>query len=179
MNQLDLNNRTAIVTGGASGIGEATVRRMISSGANLVIWDVQTDKFKKFEKESQCIQVDMASEEAVYQALELTLKSHSKIDILENSAGINGVNEPLKDYPTKIWKQVIDVNLIGVFLACRAVVPHMLHNSYGRIVNLSSVAGKEGNPTASAYSAAKAGVDRKSTRLNSSHDQNSYAVFCL
>ena len=158
MNQLDLNNRTAIVTGGASGIGEATVRRMIGSGANVVIWDVQTDKFKKFENESQCVQVDMASEEAVHQALDATLKNHSKIDILVNSAGINGVNEPLKDYPIDIWKQVIDVNLIGVFLACRVIVPHMLDNSYGRIVNLSSVAGKEGNPTASAYSAAKAGV---------------------
>ena len=89
MNQLDLNNRTAIVTGGASGIGEATVRRMINSGANVVIWDVQTDKFKKFENESQCVQVDMASEEAVHQALDTTLKNHSKIDILVNSAGIN------------------------------------------------------------------------------------------
>ncbi|MBA4740524.1 MAG: SDR family oxidoreductase [Burkholderiales bacterium] len=158
MNQLDLNGRTAVITGGASGIGEATVRRMLDSGANVVIWDVQTEKFEKFEKEAHCIRVDMSNEETVYQALDETLKRQPKIDILVNSAGINGVNEPLKDYPTDVWRQVIDVNLVGVFLACRAVVPHMLNNSYGRIVNLSSVAGKEGNPTASAYSAAKAGV---------------------
>lgn len=158
MNQLDMKGRTAIVTGGASGIGEATVNRMISSGATVVIWDVQTDKFTNFEKKSQCITVNIADETDVDRALEETLESHPKIDILVNSAGINGVNEVLHKYPSDVWKQVIDVNLIGVFLACKAIVPHMIENTYGRIVNVSSVAGKEGNPTASAYSASKAGV---------------------
>ncbi len=158
MNKLDLSGRTAIITGGASGIGEATANRMINSGARVIIWDTQTEKFDKFSEEIQCIKVDVSNEQDISHALENSLKEHSKIDILVNSAGINGVNAPLKDYPTEIWKQVIDVNLIGVFLTCRAVVPHLLEHGYGRIVNISSVAGKEGNPSASAYSASKAGV---------------------
>ena len=158
MNKLDLSGRTAIITGGASGIGEATAHRMINSGARVIIWDMQTEKFDKFGEETQCIKVDVSNEQDVSQALENSLKEHSKIDILVNSAGINGVNAPLKDYPAEIWKQVIDVNLIGVFLTCRAIVPHLLEHGYGRIVNISSVAGKEGNPSASAYSASKAGV---------------------
>jgi NAD(P)-dependent dehydrogenase (short-subunit alcohol dehydrogenase family) len=137
MNQLDLKGRTAVVTGGLIGIGAAIVKRLQASGATVEVWDINgTPK------------VDVADKDSIGSALEGTLKKLKKIDILVNNAGIAGPTMPVVDYPIEDWKRVIDIDLNGPFLCCRAVVPHMVKAGYGRIVNIASVAGKEGNPNA-------------------------------
>lgn len=155
MNHLDLNGRTAIVTGGCSGIGASTVNRLRSSGAEVIIWDLASGNSNEH---AEHIKVDVSDEMSVDAAFQESLAKHPRIDILVNSAGVAGANQLVHEYPVDEWKRVIDINLTGTFLTMRALAPHMMTNKYGRIVNLSSVAGKEGNPTASAYSAAKAGV---------------------
>ena len=158
MNQLDLNGRTAVVTGGSSGIGEATVQRMLSSGAKVAVWDMNNPGTNYDPDSFIFIETDVSDETSISSATTKTLERFGRVDSLVNSAGVAGINAPVDEYPIDEWKRVIDINLNGTFLACRALVPYMKDNGYGRIVNLSSVAGKEGNPTASAYSAAKAGV---------------------
>jgi 2-dehydro-3-deoxy-L-rhamnonate dehydrogenase (NAD+) len=139
--------RRAVVTGGASGIGEAVARRIAAEGGKVVIWDVNGG-----------IKVDISDFASVEQAGAETIKQLGGIDILVNSAGITGPTVPLMEFPIDGWKQVIDINLNGAFYCNRVVAPHMVAQNYGRIVNISSIAGKEGNPNASGYSASKAGV---------------------
>ena len=158
MNQLDLNGRIAVVTGGSSGIGEASVQRMLSSGAKVAVWDMNIPSTKYDQDSFIFIKTNVSDETSIANATTKTLERFARVDSLVNSAGVAGINAPVDEYPIDEWKRVIDINLHGTFLTCRALVPHMKDNGYGRIVNLSSVAGKEGNPTASAYSAAKAGV---------------------
>ena len=160
MNQLDLNERHAVVTGGASGIGFAIAERLAASGATITIWDVDAAAAKKAATAlaSQALVVDVTDFASVTRAVEDTLKIVPTVDILINNAGITGPNDKLWDYPVDAWESVFAVNVHGVFHCCRAIVPHMRENEYGRIVNSASVAGKEGNPNASAYSASKAAV---------------------
>jgi len=162
MNQLDLKGRSAVVTGGAAGIGFAIARRLIASGARVSLWDRAATALQAsaeaLEHGTHTAQLDVADEAQVERAREATLAALGKIDILVCSAGITGPNLKTWDYPVADWKQVLDINLTGVFLCNKALAPHMQASGYGRIVNIASIAGKEGNPNASAYSASKAGV---------------------
>jgi len=148
MNQLDLKGRVAVVTGGRIGIGAAIAQRMEASGARVRIWDIG-------DKDAP---VDVTDQAAIERATERAIAELGRIDILVNNAGIAGMTMPVVDYPVDEWKRVIDIDLNGPFLCCRAVVPHMVKAGYGRIVNIASIAGKEGNPNAAAYAAAKGGV---------------------
>jgi 2-dehydro-3-deoxy-L-rhamnonate dehydrogenase (NAD+) len=164
MNQIDLKGRVAVITGGAQGIGYATAERMLKSGATVVIWDIDAVRLMDAENTlgqlgkvtTSIIELTMAAD--VDAAAAEAIKLHGKIDILVNNAGITGGNAPTWELKPEVWQQVIDVNLVAPFLTCRAVVPQMLKQGYGRIVNIASVAGKEGNPNASHYSASKAGL---------------------
>ena len=153
--------RSAVVTGGASGLGRAVARRIVAEGGTVALWDINAEGLDEAAAEMPvaCQAVlDVANRDAVVEATAAAHAALGRIDILVNSAGITGATAPVHDYPLDSWLKVIDINLNGLFYCCRAVVPHMLENGYGRIVNVSSVAGKEGNPNASAYSASKAGV---------------------
>jgi 2-dehydro-3-deoxy-L-rhamnonate dehydrogenase (NAD+) len=162
MNQLDFNGRTAAVTGGAAGIGLAVARRLATSGARVALWDrdekTLADAKAVIGGGTLTFALDVTDAEAVARATQATAAACGGIDALICSAGITGPNVPLAEYPVEAWKQVFDVNVHGVFLCNRAVVPVMQRKDYGRIVNIASVAGKEGNPNASAYSASKAAV---------------------
>jgi len=159
MNRIDLEGRCAVVTGAAQGIGLAVAERLRASGARVAVWDMDEDALDAAGREAyQFVQVDVTDEDAVSAAASTTREAFGKIDILVNSAGISGPNAPTWEYDVSDWRRVIDIDLTGTFLVCRAVVPVMLDGGYGRIVNIASVAGKEGNPNAPAYSAAKAGV---------------------
>lgn len=164
MNQLDLKGRVAIVTGGARGIGYAIARRALQSGAAVALWDVDGDRLESAHRELSAHgtvsaeRVDITDDGSVASAAAATRSKHRRIDILVNNAGITGGNGLTWELDPDVWRHVIDVNLVGCFLVCRAVIPHLIRNGYGRIVNVASVAGKEGNPTASHYSASKAGV---------------------
>ena len=149
--------RTAVVTGGVSGIGEGIARRLAQEGARVSLWDRDVAALAKAEAPHK-VTLDVTDPAAVQRAAEATAEALGRIEILVTSAGITGPNHPTWDYPVAEWDRVIDVNLKGVFYCNRAVVPHLLRNGYGRIVNIASVAGKEGNPNASAYSASKAAV---------------------
>ena len=161
MNQLDLKGRQAVITGGASGIGFAIAQRMLASGASVTLWDRDEAALKTATASlgvaSKGVSVDVTNQASVHSTVQQTLK-FGNIDMLVNSAGITGPNVKLWDYPVADWEQVMAINLNGVFLCCREVVPHMRTRNYGRIVNIASVAGKDGNPNASAYSASKAAV---------------------
>ena len=141
------SGRRAVVTGGASGIGEAVAKRIAQEGGKVAVWDLNGG-----------IKVDISNYESVERAAKETIALLGGIDILVNSAGITGPTVPLAEFPIDGWKQVIDINLNGAFYCNRVVVPHMVAQNYGRIVNIASIAGKEGNPNASGYSASKAGV---------------------
>jgi 3-oxoacyl-[acyl-carrier protein] reductase len=159
MNQIDLAGKTAVVTGGTRGIGLSIAQRMVQSGARVAVWDRErTEKGSEAEAVATLIAVDVSDAAAVARAVTETEQRLSPIDILVNSAAIGGVNTTVALYPVDEWRAVIDVNLTGTFLTCRAVVPGMQARGYGRIVNIASIAGKEGNPNACAYSASKAGV---------------------
>src|SRR5262249_38214449 len=160
MNQYDLRGRQAVVTGGASGLGYAIAERLSASGAKVVIWDrdEKAGRSAAAALAGHFVLVDVSDLAAVTRAVPATLGDVAAIDILVNNAGITGPNVKLWDYPAEAWKEVIAINLDGVFNCCRAVVPHMRARNYGRIVNIASVAGKDGNPNASAYSASKAAV---------------------
>jgi 2-dehydro-3-deoxy-L-rhamnonate dehydrogenase (NAD+) len=162
MNQIDLKNRVAVVTGGAQGIGYATSQRLIKSGAKVVLWDIDQAKMdaacQSLGAQTSGQVVELTDQAAVDAATQATIKQHGQIDILVNNAGITGGNATTWDLDPQVWRRVIEVNLIAPYLTCRAVVPHMMQRGFGRIVNVASVAGKEGNPNASHYSASKAGV---------------------
>jgi NAD(P)-dependent dehydrogenase (short-subunit alcohol dehydrogenase family) len=158
MNQIDLAGRVAVVTGGAQGIGFAIARRLIASGASVSLWDMNSDLLEAAKTElgvaASSIVVDITNYDAVAAAAEAV----GRIDILVHSAGIAGKNAPLDEYELDEWRRVIEVDLNGAFHVNRAVLPGMKARNYGRIVNIASIAGKEGNPNAAAYAAAKAGV---------------------
>jgi 2-dehydro-3-deoxy-L-rhamnonate dehydrogenase (NAD+) len=164
MNELDLKDRVAVITGAARGIGYAIAARALRSGAAVSLWDVDREKLDSTREELSALgavsseHVEMTDRASVEAAAAATVGRHRRIDVLVNNAGIAGGNAPVWELDPHVWRRVIDVNLTGPFLACRAVVPHMLAGGYGRIVNVASVAGKEGNPNASHYSASKAGV---------------------
>ena len=162
MNAIDLAGQVAVVTGGAQGIGFAVAQRLIHSGAHVCLWDLRGDLLNSAKAalgpatSSQI--VDISDPDAVARATVATETAQGRIDILVHSAGIAGKNAPLDEYQIDEWRRVVDINLNGTFFVNRAIVPGMKARNYGRIVNISSVAGKEGNPNASAYAAAKAGV---------------------
>ena len=164
MNQIDLKGRTAVVTGGAQGIGYAVAQRMLESSARVALWDIDAERLAqaenalgRFGKVSTSI-VELTLPADIEAATAQAIVAHGSIDILVNNAGITGGNAPTWELSPEVWQRVIDVNLVGPFLTCRAVVPQMIKQGYGRIVNIASVAGKEGNPNASHYSASKAGL---------------------
>jgi len=162
MNKFSLDNRTAIITGGAQGFGLAMTERFLDSGANVVIWDLDKIAIEKTIKKlnnpklSSAL-VDVTNFAQISTEVEKITKN-KKIDIFVNNAGIAGQNATVWDYPVDEWKKVLDLNLNAVFYCLKAITPHMIENNYGRIVNIASIAGKEGNPNASAYSTSKAGV---------------------
>ncbi len=167
MNQIDLKGRVAVITGGAQGIGYAVAERMLNSGAGVVLWDIDAARLAEAENAlaklgrlgkvtTSIVELTMAAD--IDAATADAVKAHGRIDILVNNAGITGGNAPTWELGVEVWRRVIDVNLVGPFLTCRAVVPQMIAQRYGRIVNIASVAGKEGNPNASHYSASKAGL---------------------
>ena len=181
MNQIDLSNRVAIVTGGAQGFGYSMVERFSKSGAKVVIWDKDEDLLKSLNlsKNIKYELVDVTSYESVQKATETTLDKNSKIDILVNNAGIAGPSFKTWEYPIDQWQNVIDIDLTGLFYCCRSIVPHMINANYGRIVNVSSIAGKEGNPNAMPYSAAKAGVIALTKSLGKELADKKIAVNCV
>jgi 3-oxoacyl-[acyl-carrier protein] reductase len=153
--------RAAIITGGASGVGFETAKRIVSEGGSAALWDRDPQALARARAAlggAAVFEVDVTSFDQVQRVAQQSFEALGRIDILVAGAGITGPNVPLADDPVADWAQVININLTGVFLSCRALVPYMLRNNYGRIVNISSVAGKEGNPNACAYSASKAGV---------------------
>ena len=162
MHQFDLKNRTAITTGGAQGFGFDIAKRFLESGANVIIWDIDQDELLKASKKlnnpnlSSNI-VDVSNFKNVTETVDGIVKS-TKIDILVNNAGITGSTSSLWDYDADEWNKIVQINLIGTFNCCKSIVPNMIENDYGRIVNVASVAGKDGNANASAYSSAKAGT---------------------
>jgi 3-oxoacyl-[acyl-carrier protein] reductase len=153
--------RTAIVTGGASGLGKDVGRRIVEEGGRVVLWDINAETLAETAAEIGAVGTaafDVSDADAVVRAAQEAGALLGKVDVLVNSAGITGATVPVHEFPLESWRRVIDINLNGLFYCCREVVPFMLSNGYGRIVNIASVAGKEGNPNASAYSASKAAV---------------------
>jgi NAD(P)-dependent dehydrogenase (short-subunit alcohol dehydrogenase family) len=185
MNKIDLNHRHAVVTGGAQGIGLAIAIRLLASGASVSLWDrdpemlVDASVKLKTAGAVSVETVDVTDAMSVVHGVKVTLAKHSKIDILVANAGIAGPNHKTWEYPIDAWKQVIDTNLLGVFLCCRAVVPCMLQQDYGRIVNVASIAGKEGNANAPAYSASKAGVIALTKSLGKETASQNIAINCI
>jgi NAD(P)-dependent dehydrogenase (short-subunit alcohol dehydrogenase family) len=162
MNQFDLNDRTAIITGGAQGFGFDISKRFLNSGGKVIIWDIDENELIKASKKLNNSNlsfslVDVSNYNQVKVAVDEIIKK-TNIDILINNAGITGSTAPLWKYDVKEWNKIVNINLMGTFNCCKCVVPDMIKNNYGRIVNVASVAGKDGNANASAYSSAKAGI---------------------
>ena len=184
MINFNLSNRVAIVTGGAQGFGLAISERFIQSGAKVIIWDIDKEAaetaIKKINSKNCIYQiVDVTNFEEIKKNLNDIESNHGKIDIFINNAGIAGINTTVAEYPLEEWNKVIDLNLNAVFYCCKAVVPFMLKNNYGRIVNIASIAGKEGNPNASAYSSSKAGVIGLTKSLGKELALKNIAVNCV
>ena len=162
MNQLDFKGRHAVVTGGATGLGYAIAQRLLASGGSVTLWDRDEQAAQNaataLGPKASAVTVDVSQHASVQAAVKATLLIAPRVDALVNSAGVTGPNVKLWDYPVDEWRQVMEVNLNGLFLCCREWAPHLRANNYGRIVNIASVAGKDGNPNASAYSASKAAV---------------------
>ena len=181
MNQIDLKNKVAIITGGAQGFGYSMVERFSKSGAKVVIWDKDEELLKSLtlpENVNYEI-VDITSYDSVQKSTIATLDKNNKIDILINNAGIAGPSFKTWEYPIDQWQNVIDIDLTGLFYCCKSVVPHMIKANYGRIVNIASIAGKEGNPNAMPYSAAKAGVIALTKSLGKELADKNIAVNCV
>jgi len=183
MNTLDLNGRNAIVTGGGAGIGLAIAQRLVASGARVSLWDRDAraleESAKPLGRRTHTATLDVSDEAQVKRAFDDTAKALGRVDVLVCSAGITGPNMATWEYPVADWKQVLDINLTGVFLCNKAAVPHMKQNDYGRIVNIASIAGKEGNPNASAYSASKAGVVSLTKSLGKELAKTGIRVNCV
>jgi 3-oxoacyl-[acyl-carrier protein] reductase len=185
MNQIDLTGRHAIVTGAAQGIGLAITRRLLASGATVALWDRDEPLLATTVEQlgvgvrALASAVDVTDLASIESGVSASIAAFGKIDILVANAGIAGPNLTTWEYPVDAWKQVIEINLLGVYNCCRAVVPHMLEHGYGRIVNVASIAGKEGNPNASAYSASKAGVIALTKSLGKETAEKNIAVNCI
>ena len=184
MIKFDIENRVAVVTGGAQGFGLAITERFIESGAKVVIWDIDEKEAKKAlekvnSKNLSYQIVDVSDFKSINEKLSEIESSHGKIDIFINNAGVAGMNTTVAEYPIEEWNKVINLNLNAVFYCCKAVVPFMEKNNYGRIVNIASIAGKEGNPNASAYSTSKAGVIGLTKSLGKELAQKNIAVNCV
>jgi len=185
MNKLDLNGRVCIVTGGVSGIGLAVAQRMADSGASISLWDRDAAALEiisgqlSAKAKMHTAQVDISNYAQVQAAAKSTAAHFGKIDALVNSAGVAGANAMVWEYPVDEWLRVHDINIHGTFYTCREVVPHLQKNGYGRIVNIASIAGKEGNPTASAYSASKAAVIGFTKSLGKELAKQSITVNCV
>jgi 2-dehydro-3-deoxy-L-rhamnonate dehydrogenase (NAD+) len=162
MNQIELKGRIAVITGGAQGIGFAVAERFVASGAKVVLWDIDATLLGKAQAalgdSASSARVELTDATDVAAATQAALAQHGRIDILVNNAGITGGNAPTWELAPEMWRRTIDVNLVAPYLTCHAIVPAMIKAGYGRIVNVASVAGKEGNPNASHYSASKAGL---------------------
>ena len=184
MIKFNLKDRVAIVTGGAQGFGFSITERFIQSGAKVIIWDIDENECKKaiskLNSENCLFEiVDVRQIKDIQSKLEEIEKKFGKIDIFINNAGISGKNTSVTDYPIEEWNKVIDLNLNAVFYCCKSVVPFMIKKKYGRIVNIASIAGKEGNPNASAYSTSKAGVIGLTKSLGKELAQYNIAVNCV
>ena len=185
MNTINLQGRVAIITGGARGIGYATAERMVKSGAKVVLWDIDEAACKKAvsglggSSHASFDLVELTSEAAVAQATSAVIARHGQIDILVNNAGITGGNGPLWELEPDVWRRVIEVNLVAPYLTCRAIVPEMKKNNYGRIINIASIAGKDGNPNASHYSASKAGLIGMTKSLGKELATSNILVNCI
>lgn len=183
MNSYDFNGQVAVITGGANGIGAAVAARMAASGARVAIWDMDISapeaKISDLPADSRLlVQVDVSGLASVEAAMAATEAAFGKVDVLINSAGISGPTSSLADYPAEMWRKVQEVNLGGTFHCCKVVTPGMVARNYGRIVNVASVAGKEGNPNASAYSASKAAVIALTKSLGKELAAHDIAVNC-
>ena len=183
MIKFDLNNRLAIVTGGAQGFGYAIVKRFLDSGAKVIIWDIDKKFIEKAIENS-------GSKNLNYQMVDITnfdeikknfdeISAKNKVDIFVNNAGVAGLNDKVWNYPNEEWLKVLNTNLNSTFYCCKVVIPHMIKNNYGRIINIASIAGKEGNPNASAYSTSKAGVIGLTKSLGKELAENNIAVNCV
>ena len=182
-NAIDMKNRCAVVTGGAQGIGRAATERFIASGAKVAIWDLDVATAEKTAKAvgngTIAVKTDVTDFASIEQARDATLKAFGKIDILVNNAGIAGANASTWETTVEEWRKVMRINLDGPFLCCKAVAPVMIKQNYGRIVNIASIAGKEGNPNAAHYSASKAGVIALTKSLGKELASHNIAVNCI
>ena len=181
MNSYDFKNQVAVVTGGANGIGFSVAERLSKSGASVKIWDLDIEAAQTAAEtiNAEAVECDITDWISVQNATETSINGSEKIDILVNSAGIAGPNDTVVDYDNKAWDRIISVNLTGTYYVNKAVVLHMKANGYGRIVNIASVAGKDGNPNASAYSASKAGVIALTKSLGKELADSNIAVNCV
>ena len=184
MNEYNFKGRTAVITGGAQGFGFAISKRIIDSGGNVIIWDIDKKAIeiagKEINSKNFSFQiVDITNFSNVEKSVGDLEKQFGNIDIFVNNAGMTGMNAKVWDYPLEEWKKVIELNLNATFYCCKAIVPHMIKNNYGRIVNIASIAGKEGNPNASAYSTSKAGVIGLTKSLGKELSDKNIAVNCV
>ncbi|MQF96734.1 MAG: SDR family oxidoreductase [SAR202 cluster bacterium] len=184
MNKIDLSNRNAIVTGGAQGFGLAISKRLLESGANVICWDIDDEMISKIssemgDKNIDFNKIDVTNPDEIKLGIDQAIKSLEKIDIFINNAGITGPNDTTWKYEIEDWKKVLDIDLNGVFYCSKYIVPHMIEHNYGRIINIASIAGKEGNPNAVAYSSAKAAVIALTKSLGKELSDYDISVNCV